>query len=118
MSQKDGFGSGFLTGAVIGGVVGGIVGAVFASRRDNLSSSEEELEIKSRPMQGKGISTKIHQMSPAQSNNLDMELARRSLEDKIAQLNATIDEVRQQLGNVNDDQERENNDKASLNQQD
>jgi hypothetical protein len=30
-----------------------------------------------------------------------MENARRSLEDKIAQLNATIDEVRQQLGNVN-----------------
>ncbi len=30
-----------------------------------------------------------------------METARRSLEDKIAQLNATIDEVRQQLGNVN-----------------
>jgi hypothetical protein len=30
-----------------------------------------------------------------------METARRSLEDKIAQLNATIDDVRNQLSNVN-----------------
>ena len=116
MSQKDGFGSGFLTGAVIGGVVGGVVGAIFASRRDNFSSGEEELEIKNRPLKGKGMSPKMHQMSPTQGNDLDMELARRSLEDKIAQLNATIDEVRQQLGNVNDDRERENNDKASIGQ--
>ena len=116
MSQKDGFGSGFLTGAVIGGVVGGIVGAIFASRRDNFSSSEEELEMKNRSLQAKGMSAKMHQMSPTEGNNLDMELARRSLEDKIAQLNATIDEVRQQLGNVNDDQQGENNDKASIGQ--
>ena len=114
MSQRDGFGSGFLTGAVIGGVVGGIVGAIFASRRDNLSSTEEELEMKAGPLQTKGMSTKIHQMSPTEDHNLDMELARRSLEDKIAKLNATIDEVRQQLGNVNEGRERENNDKASV----
>jgi hypothetical protein len=30
-----------------------------------------------------------------------MEVARRSLEDKIAQLNDAIDDVRQQLGGVN-----------------
>ena len=42
-----------------------------------------------------------------------MEIARRSLEDKIAQLNATIDDVREQLGNVNDDRGRDN-DKASI----
>lgn len=116
MSQRDGFGSGFLTGAIIGGVVGGIVGSIFASRRDNLSSTEEELDVKSRPIRVRDMSGKIHQMSPTDGNDLDMELARRSLEDKIAQLNATIDEVRQQLGNVNDDRERENNDKASIRQ--
>jgi prefoldin subunit 5 len=37
---------------------------------------------------------------------MEMETARRSLEDKIAQLNATIDEVRQQLGNVNGNSEQ------------
>ncbi len=117
MSQRDGFGTGFLTGAVIGGVVGGIVGAIFASRRDNLSSTEEELDVKNRPLRVREMSTKIHQMSPTDGNDLDMEIARRSLEDKIAQLNATIDEVRQQLGNVNEDRrERENNDKASIRQ--
>ncbi|MDJ0774223.1 MAG: hypothetical protein QNJ49_12505 [Mastigocoleus sp. MO_167.B18] len=113
MSQRDGFGSGFLTGALVGGVVGGIVGAIFASRRDNLSPGEEELDAKNRPLRGREMSAKIHQMSSTDGNDLDMEIARRSLEDKIAQLNATIDDVRQQLGNVNDDQGRDN-DKASI----
>ena len=113
MSQRDGFGSGFLTGALVGGVVGGIVGAIFASRRDNLSPGEEELDVKNRPLRAREMSAKIHQMSSTDGNDLDMEIARRSLEDKIAQLNATIDDVRQQLGNVNDDQGRDN-DKASI----
>lgn len=112
MSQRDGFGSGFVAGAVIGGVVGGIVGAIFASRRDNLSSNEEELDMNNRPLRVREVSAKIHQMPATEGNNLDMELARRSLEDKIAQLNATIDEVRQQLGNVSDGQQRENYDTA------
>lgn len=43
---------------------------------------------------------------------MDMEMARRSLEDKIAQLNATIDEVRQQLGNVNGNANQPINDRS------
>jgi prefoldin subunit 5 len=35
-----------------------------------------------------------------------IEAARRSLEDKIAQLNTAIDDVRQQLGKVNGNTER------------
>lgn len=40
-------------------------------------------------------------MRASANENLEIEATRRSLEDKIAQLNATIDDVRQQLGNVN-----------------
>jgi hypothetical protein len=40
-------------------------------------------------------------MKSAISQDLAMETARRSLEDKIAQLNATIDDVREQLNSVN-----------------
>ncbi|MBA4450379.1 hypothetical protein FHK94_12700, partial [Cylindrospermopsis raciborskii CS-506_D] len=49
---------------------------------------------------GKG-GTRRKQMKSAVSQDLAMETARRSLEDKIAQLNATIDDVREQLNSVN-----------------
>ncbi|MDJ0736333.1 MAG: hypothetical protein QNJ47_20090 [Nostocaceae cyanobacterium] len=99
MSQRDGFGSGFLAGAIIGGVVGGILGAAIASRREeNLTPEEAQLNNSS---EGKKTSAKRRQIKASETDTMDMEMARRSLEDKIAQLNSTIDEVRQQLGNVN-----------------
>ena len=98
MSQKDGFGSGFLLGTVVGGVVGGILGTVLASRRERAETEDggnsDDLEM------GKG-GTRRKQMKSAVSQDLAMETARRSLEDKIAQLNATIDDVREQLNSVN-----------------
>jgi gas vesicle protein len=100
MSQRDGFASGFFAGAVFGGVVGGILGAVIASRQ-----SEELIEDGKELINGSGESRKVpskrRQMISPDGDNLEMESARRSLEDKIAQLNATIDEVRKHLGNVN-----------------
>ncbi|MGK7876322.1 MAG: hypothetical protein AB4426_24410 [Xenococcaceae cyanobacterium] len=88
MSQRDGFAGGFLAGAIVGGIVGGVLGALFASRRDN----ETDREDKSLPK-----STTEEKFSTEES----IEGARRSLEDKIAQLNLAIDDVRQQLGAVN-----------------
>lgn len=101
MSQRDGFFSGFLAGAIFGSVVGGVVGSLIANRQDLELTGEEEPELTPNPEENRKIAGKRRQMSPSQTEGLEMETARRSLEDKIAQLNATIDEVRKQLGNVN-----------------
>ncbi|MEM9116744.1 MAG: hypothetical protein AAF827_20995 [Cyanobacteria bacterium P01_D01_bin.6] len=92
MSQQDNFGSGFFLGTLFGGVVGGVVGAVVASRvlRDN---SEEETFNLGSAQEGDGGA-----FSPSEE---EMELARRGLEDKIAQLNSAIDDVRHRLGTPN-----------------
>ncbi|MFQ4144398.1 hypothetical protein [Chlorogloeopsis sp. ULAP02] len=101
MSQRDGFASGFFFGAIFGSVVGGIVGAVVASRTDDSElSAEEERQITTEP-ETKKASLRRRSIKALEIDGMEMETARRSLEDKIAQLNATIDEVRQQLGNVN-----------------
>lgn len=88
MSQHDHFGSGFLWGTLFGGILGGVVGAVVASRvgRDMDGDDSEGL----LPSSEEG-----DRLAP---NEADMELARRGLEDKIAQLNTAIDDVRQRLG--------------------
>ena len=103
MSQRDGFGSGFLAGAIFGSLVGGVVGALVAQRRDTADLTEDELEHQRIGTDDSNFdkSAKGRQMRGAASPPIEMETARRSLEDKIAQLNATIDEVRDQLGNVN-----------------
>jgi len=103
MSQRDGFAGGFLAGAIFGSVVGGVIGTLVAQRRDAAELSEDEAE---QQKTGKGDSkfdrsAKRRQMRSMESSGVEMEVARRSLEDKIAQLNATIDEVREQLGSVN-----------------
>lgn len=88
MSQNDGFGSGFFAGAIVGGLVGGLLG-VLASSRLNKEKDEEPPFLKSGKSEAKlGTEESI-------------EGARRSLEDKIAQLNLAIDDVRHQLGEVN-----------------
>jgi Na+/glutamate symporter len=107
MSQRDGFASGFFAGAIFGSVVGGVIGTLVAQRRDAAELTEEE--ERSQQIIGKGNSNdhksaKKRQMRGAASSGVEMEIARRSLEDKIAQLNATIDEVRDQLGNVNNNE--------------
>lgn len=101
MSQRDGFASGFLAGAIFGGVVGGVVGALIASRQDNQLPPDEEPKLSSGGKDTKPAKTtaKRRQFQPSEAESIEM--ARRSLEDKIAQLNETIDEVRQQIGNVN-----------------
>lgn len=105
MSQRDGFASGFFAGAIFGSVVGGIVGALVVTKRDPEQAAEEDPQMTTNLMEAKKAA-KRRQMRASDQENMEMEVARRSLEDKIAQLNATIDEVRQQLGNVNSNSEQ------------
>jgi gas vesicle protein len=88
MSQRDNFSGGFIIGSIVGGVVGGILGTLLATRSENESTSENKSLLKANT-------------APKIDTEEGIELARRSLEDKIAQLNLAIDDVREQLGNVN-----------------
>lgn len=101
MSQRDGFASGFLAGAIVGGLIGGIMGALVANQRDTEDEAEKSL-LKAKRSEAKAIKGKKRQLNSEES----IEVARRSLEDKIAQLNTAIDDVRQQLGTVNGNTER------------
>jgi hypothetical protein len=87
MSEQNGFGSGFILGSVIGGVVGGLLGTVLATRNDKQTAGG-----------------KNYRLQNLRETSLDseerIEQARHGLEDKIAQLNLAIDDVRQQLGTV------------------
>lgn len=89
VSNRSGFTGGFFAGALLGGVVGGVLGAVLANRQTQDATVEDE--TRSLPAEGG------RQLARAN----DMESARRNLEDKIAQLNDTIDDVREQLHVVN-----------------
>lgn len=90
MSQQDNFVPGFIAGAVVGGIVGGVVGVLVSSR---LASVPPEEFSKLESPKGK------RQLKAPTEQSI--ERARQGLEDKIAQLNEAIDEVRQQLGSVN-----------------
>ncbi|MBD2093097.1 hypothetical protein H6F67_24940 [Microcoleus sp. FACHB-1515] len=92
MSQQDNFVGGFIAGAICGGVVGGVIGVLVASRLTE-NPTEEFSKIDDRP------SRKRRSLKPPTEQSI--ELARRGLEDKIAQLNDAIDDVREQLGGVN-----------------
>ncbi len=87
MSQRDGFSTGFFLGSLVGGLVGGTIGAVLASRQLNGEEPEVLRRIKARNQNGA-------------SNNDLMESAQQSLENKIADLNGAIEQVRSSLGNV------------------
>jgi gas vesicle protein len=89
MSQRGGFTAGFLAGAIVGGVVGGLVGTLVSSRRANKTTQQQDKSFFKSDMEAN--------LNPEES----MEIARRALDEKIAQLNLAIDNVRQQLGSVN-----------------
>lgn len=94
MSQPGNFLGGFLLGTVVGGVVGGVIGTLATAR---LAQSDPQKLDGSKPEAKAGKKRPLKASSSEQS----MEGARRGLEDKIAQLNEAIDDVRQQLGAVN-----------------
>ena len=85
MSNRDGFGAGFLLGTLVGGVVGGVIGATVIDRRANRTYDELEGSDK-RPLKS------------SRRRKIDrMEMARQSLDDKISDLNNTIDAVRSSI---------------------
>ena len=88
MSNRDGFGAGFWLGTLVGGVVGGAIGAAVVNQR--ASRTYDELETgEKRPLK----SNRRRQIDR-------MEIARQSLDDKISDLNSTIDAVRSSIGNA------------------
>lgn len=94
MSQRDNFTGGFLVGAVVGGFLGAVVGTLVATRRATDTETNDASLLNASNLEAK---PQKRQLKDSDS----IELARRSLEDKIAQLNAAIDDVRTQLGTVN-----------------
>lgn len=101
MNQRDGFTSGFVTGTIVGGIVGGVIGALLAAQNANYEATGDQPEKRSKLSDNNRL--KRRQLKSAYSDQ-GIETARRSLEDKIAQLNETIDEVRLTLGQVNGNQ--------------
>jgi hypothetical protein len=88
MSNRDGFGAGFWLGTLVGGVVGGAIGASIVNQRANRTYDELDSGEK-RPFK----SSRRRQIDR-------MEVARQSLDDKISDLNNTIDAVRSSIGNA------------------
>ena len=90
MSNRDGFTGGFIAGALFDGIVGGILGTLLTSNR--LQESLPAVET---------LNSKNKKRNLKPPTEQSIELARRGLEDKIAQLNEAIDDVREQLSTVN-----------------
>ncbi len=98
MSQSDNFAGGFVVGAVLGGVLGGILGATLVGRtRRRGPESEKNLEPLSVKAQ---IRSRRNGRAVGEASEVQIEEARQTLEQKIAQLNDAIDTVRQQLGEI------------------
>jgi hypothetical protein len=93
MSNRDGFGSGFWLGTIFGGVVGGVIGATLANQRANRLEDATDNGL---------LSGELGEKRPMKSRRLRtgdrMEIARRSLDDKISDLNSAIDAVRGSIG--------------------
>ena len=111
MNQRDGFASGFLAGTLVGSLLGGVIGALLASRSANESPAEVEPRRNASLSDANNSRGKRRQLKASYSEQ-SIEAARRSLEDKIAQLNETIDEVRLTLGKVNGNQPEENTERS------
>ncbi len=98
MTNRDGFGSGFWLGTLVGGVLGGIVGATIATQRAN--------RLEDAPDSG-SLAGERGEKRPFKSSRMRsmdrMEVARRSLDDKIGDLNNAIDAVRASIGHVPSD---------------
>lgn len=91
MSDRDNFTGGLIAGAVVGGLVGGAIGFLLGSGRSQAASSDENGTLPESKL-NKLIRRKL------KGEEEKIESARRTLEEKIAQLNEAIDEVRFQLG--------------------
>jgi hypothetical protein len=103
MSQQDNFSGGFILGAVLGGIAGGILGAILTNRAMETEAEESD---RLSPKPSKPSVKRSLRVAPTESFEVTAESARRSLEDKIAQLNDALDDVRDQLKRVDHGPER------------
>ncbi len=109
MSNRDGFNGGFWLGTLVGGVVGGIVGVTIAERRANRLEDDDRTRLS-----GDGDKRPL---KSSRSRRMDrMEMARRSLDDKINDLNNAIDSVRSSISPVpGEPNDRQNEDPEASN---
>ncbi len=103
MSQQDNFSSGFLWGAVLGGIAGGFMGAVLANQlgEPDMDPDDDSDERTNPQPEFSPVKSRRRPLRIESTPKKNMELARQSLEDKIASLNDAIDDVRHQLHQVN-----------------
>ncbi len=84
MSQSESrFGDGVFLGLVVGGILGGVLGVLFVNRSQSSANNSENL--------GTETSTNTDQV---------LDDAKRSLEEKITQLNDAIESARERLINL------------------
>lgn len=95
MSDQDNFTGGLIVGAVVGGLVGGIIGFLLGSGR-----GQEVSDAENSPLPESKLRKIIKRQLKGEEEKISS--ARRTLEEKIAQLNEAIDEVRFQLGDDQD----------------
>jgi len=105
MSDQDNFTGGLIVGAVVGGLVGGVIGFLLGGGR-----SQEVLADENSPLPESKLRKIIKR--PLKGEEEKISVARRTLEEKIAQLNEAIDEVRFQLGDDQDSAEELDNAEA------
>jgi hypothetical protein len=82
--SNNGFAGGFLLGALVGGAIGGVIGTVVVSKSKRGTQRKPKLTGRDRSLD-------------TTSGSIDPDVKRRELEAKIAHLNDTIDDVREQL---------------------
>ncbi len=91
MARREGFGSGFLLGSIAGAIVGGLVGAALVARKEENNNDGSGGDLFQAPvaLDSEGDEADNRGSTPAG--------ARRSLEEKISQINLAIEDVRQRL---------------------
>ncbi len=101
MSNRDGLGGGFWLGTLIGGVVGGIIGATIAQKA-RIDQATEGVRISSDNSEKRPL--KFNRSRPTDRQEINrLEIARRSLDHKISDLNNAIDAVRSSIGHPPED---------------
>ncbi|HEY9824750.1 MAG TPA: hypothetical protein V6D19_04830 [Stenomitos sp.] len=100
-NQGDRFAGGFLAGTVFGAVVGGLVGTWLAGKLAEAETDEADALESGPAGLAKEQFKRIRQRMLNSPEESTIEESRQSLEDKISQLNAAIDQARQQLSKVN-----------------
>ncbi len=91
-NQGD-FIAGLVTGAIVGGIVGGVIGVAVATRLRRHAAAEAD---PSETHPSIGSTDPLLEFSEEEENEAITQ-ARRTLEEKIAQLNEAIQDTRAQL---------------------